>query len=122
MGSSIVERHFTLDRNMEGPDHAASLEFDQFSDLVSGIREIEQSLGTGEKRIVSQGEMINRENLGKSLVSSSKLSKGTIIDASHIKVRSPGQGLSPQSYDELIGKILKRDMNSEDFFFEVYVL
>jgi sialic acid synthase SpsE/sugar phosphate isomerase/epimerase len=118
MGSSIIERHFTLDRNMEGPDHAASLEFNQFSDLVSGIREIEQSLGTGEDRIVSQGEMINRENLGKSLVSSSKLSKGTIIEASHIKVRSPGQGLSPQSYDELIGKTLKRDMNTEDFFFD----
>ena len=62
MGASIIERHFTLDRNMEGPDHAASLEFNQFSDLVIGIREIEQSLGRGDERIVSQGEMINREN------------------------------------------------------------
>jgi len=118
MGASIIERHFTLDRNMEGPDHAASLEFNQFSDLVIGIREIEQSLGKGDKRVVSQGEMINRENLGKSLVSSSNLAKGTIIEASHIKVRSPGQGLSPQNYEYLIGKTLKRDMNSEDFFFD----
>ena len=118
MGSSIIERHFTLDRNMEGPDHAASLEFNQFSDLVNGIREIEKSLGTGEERVVSQGEMINRENLAKSLVSSSKLSRGTIIEASHIKVRSPGQGLSPQNYNKLIGKTLKRDMNTEDFFFD----
>ena len=118
MGASIIERHFTLDRNMEGPDHAASLEFNQFSDLVIGIREIEQSLGRGDERIVSQGEMINRENLGKSLVSSSDLPKGTIIEASHIKVRSPGQGLSPQNYEDLIGKTLKRDMISEDFFFD----
>ena len=118
IGASIIERHFTLDRNMEGPDHAASLEFDQFCSLVTGIREIEASLGSGEERIVSQGEMINRENLGKSLVSSSKLSKGTILESRHIKVRSPGQGLSPQSYNDLIGVTLKRDMKSEDFFFD----
>ena len=118
MGASIVERHFTLDRNMEGPDHAASLEFDQFLNLVKGIREIEESLGQGEERIVSQGEMINRENLGKSLVASSELSMGTTLESSHIKVRSPGQGLSPQLYEDLIGKVLQRNMKIEDFFFD----
>ena len=118
LGACIIERHFTLDRNMEGPDHAASLEFDQFLSLVKGIREIDQAIGSGKERVVSQGEMINRENLGKSLVSSCELIKGTLLTADHIKVRSPGQGLSPQNYEDLLGKELKRDMNSEDFFFK----
>ena len=117
LGASIVERHFTLDRNMEGPDHAASLECIEFKRLVDGVREIEQALGDGRERQLSQGEMINRENLGKSLVAASKLSKGTVIGADHIKVRSPGQGVSPQNYEALLGRSLQRDMQEEDFFF-----
>lgn len=117
LGAQIIERHFTLDRQMEGPDHAASLEYNEFKQLIQGIREIEQALGKGEIREVSQGEMINRENLGKSLVSSKKLLKGTILKSEHIKVLSPGQGLSPQKYTNLVGKELKRDMGAEDFFF-----
>ena len=118
LGCSIIERHFTLDRNMEGPDHAASLEFKEFKSLVEGVREIEQALGSGNERKLSQGEMINRENLGKSLVSSTDLKKGTIIKPEDIKVLSPGQGISPLKYDVLIGKELNRNMNEEDFFFE----
>jgi len=117
MGASIIERHFTLDRKMEGPDHAASLEFGEFRALVQGIREIEEALGEGKERKLSQGEMINRENLGKSLVASMSLAKGTALEARHIIVRSPGQGLSPQKYDLLIGKVLRRDMAIEDFFY-----
>ena len=118
LGACIIERHFTLDRNMEGPDHAASLEYDEFKTLIKGIREVETALGSGEKRKLSQGEMINRENLGKSLVSSKNLVSGTIIKPEHIKVLSPGQGISPLKYDQLIGKKLKREMNFEDFFYE----
>ena len=118
LGACIIERHFTLDRNMEGPDHAASLEYDEFKTLIKGIREVEMALGSGEKRKLSQGEMINRENLGKSLVSSKNLVSGTIIKPEHIKVLSPGQGISPLKYDQLIGKELKREMNFEDFFYE----
>ena len=118
LGCSIIERHFTLDRNMEGPDHAASLEFKEFKSLVEGVREIEQALGSGNERKLSQGEMINRENLGKSLVSSTDLKKGTIIKPEDIKVLSPGQGISPLKYDMLIGKELNRNMSEEDFFFE----
>lgn len=117
LGAQIIERHYTLDREMEGPDHAASLLKDEFKKLVLGIREIEKSLGDGNKRLLSQGEMINRENLSKSLVSSMPLKEGTIIEKKHIKVCSPGQGLSPQHYDQLIGKKLNRDLNTEDFFF-----
>jgi len=118
LGACIIERHFTLDRNMEGPDHAASLEYDEFKSLIKGIREVEMALGLGKVRKISQGEMINRENLAKSLVSSKNLSKGTIVKPEHVKVLSPGQGISPLKYDQLIGKELKRDMNFEDFFYE----
>jgi N-acetylneuraminate synthase len=118
LGACVIERHFTLDRNMEGPDHAASLEPHEFRRLVEGIREIEQALGDGKDRRLSQGEMINRENLGKSLVAARALLKGTILGAQDIKVRSPGQGLSPQRYEQLIGRELKRDMDEEDFFFD----
>ena len=102
---------------MEGPDHAASLEHGEFKRLIEGIREIEQALGDGQERRISQGEMINRENLGKSLVAASDLRKGTVLAAQHVKVRSPGQGLSPQHYEQLIGRTLQHDLNEEDFFY-----
>ncbi|MBF9040316.1 TIM barrel protein [Rhodobacterales bacterium LSUCC0387] len=117
LGAVIVERHFTLDRSMEGPDHAASLTYSEFKRLIEGIREIEGALGDGQGRVLSQGEMINRENLGKSLVAASALPKGTKLAPHHIKVRSPGQGLSPQKYDALLGRTLQRDMRDEDFFY-----
>ncbi len=117
LGSVVIERHFTLDRNMEGPDHAASLEPNDFALLVKGIREIESALGTGMSRVMSQGEMINRENLSKSLVATKNIKKGEIIKESHIMVRSPGQGLSPQSYMDLLGKKIKRNVIKEDFFY-----
>lgn len=113
----LVERHFTQDRTMEGPDHAASLTKDEFKSMVSGIREIESSLG-GHDRNLSQGEMINRENLSKSLVASKRLKKGHIITSEDVIVRSPGQGLSPQRFEELLGIELTHDMNEEDYFFE----
>lgn len=118
LGAKIIERHFTLDRTMEGPDHAASLETEDFKNLVTGIRELEQALGEKDRRIVSQGEMINRENLGKSLVSTRALSKGTTLKSEDIAVKSPGQGLSPLFLEQLIGKTLTRDMSSEDYFFQ----
>lgn len=117
LDACVIERHFTLDREMEGPDHAASLTFVEFKRMIEGIREIEEVLGFGGERQLSQGEMINRENLAKSLVATKKLSKGTILEAEHIKVRSPGQGLSPQNYAALLGRVLTHDMGEEDFFF-----
>ena len=118
LGAKVIERHFTLDRNMEGPDHAARLEFNEFSNLIAGIREIEISLGKSKKRILSQGEMINRENLSKSLVASRDLKKNEIISENDIKVLSPGQGLSPQNFESLVGIKLKRDVGFEDYFFK----
>jgi sialic acid synthase SpsE/endonuclease IV len=118
LGATVIERHLTTDRLMEGPDHAASLEINEFKSLIKGIREIEKSLGENKiERNFSQGELINRENLAKSLVASKDLKKGKTLNSTDIKILSPGQGLSPQKLDLLLGKKLKRDMNEEDFFF-----
>ena len=92
---------------MEGPDHSASLEHDQFKQLVLGIREIELALKVSQGKKISQGEKINRENLSKSLVSSTKIKKGTIITKEDIRVLSPGLGLSPQYMNDLIGRKIK---------------
>lgn len=117
LGACVIERHFSRDRTMEGPDHAASLEHGEFKRLIEGIREIEQAMGDGRERQLSQGEMINRENLGKSLVAASPLRGGTVVTPDHVKVRSPGQGISPQYYEQLVGRTLRRDMGEGDFFF-----
>lgn len=118
LGACVIERHFTLDRNMEGPDHAASLEAREFAELIKGIREIEEGLGVHTLRTVSQGEMINRENLSKSLVAARSLKTGEVISSEDIKVLSPGQGLSPLYFEKLLGKTLTHDMEEEDFFYQ----
>ena len=116
-GAKIVERHFTLDRRMEGPDHAASLEYNDFKRLIAEIVEVDEALGEAGERVLSQGEMMNRENLSKSLVAARPLKKGSVVSLNDVKALSPGQGLNPQFLDELIGKTLKRDLDEEDYFF-----
>ena len=118
MGAKIIERHITLNRFMEGPDHAASLEPIDFGKMVDAIREIEISLGEYGKRTLTQGELINRENLGKSLISSRAIKAGDIIRKEDILVRSPGLGLPPYKIDDIIGKKIKIDKEKEEFFFE----
>lgn len=120
LGACVVERHITLDRNMEGPDHAASLEPSEFAALVSGIREVEQALGPLDmprQRILSQGELINRENLGKSVVAARALPEGTVLKTEDLLVRSPGQGLPPIHLPRLIGHKTTRPMKADDYFF-----
>jgi N-acetylneuraminate synthase len=119
MGAVVIERHITLDREMEGPDHAASLEPEEFRALVSGIRELETA--RGEKladRALSQGELINRENLAKSLVAARDIAAGTVVVESDVAVKSPGQGLSPLKMPALIGRRLRREMARDDYFFQ----
>ena len=119
MGAVLIERHITLDREMEGPDHAASLEPQEFKALVSGIREVEAARGEKlAERALSQGELINRENLAKSLVAARDIPAGTVVAESDIAVRSPGQGLSPLRMPALIGRRLNRAMARDDYFFQ----
>lgn len=119
LGAIVIERHITLDREMEGPDHAASLEPEEFKALVSGIREVEAARGEKlAERALSQGELINRENLAKSLVAARDLPAGTIISESDIAVKSPGQGLSPLKMPALLGRKLTRTISSDGYFFQ----
>jgi sialic acid synthase SpsE/sugar phosphate isomerase/epimerase len=119
MGAAVIERHITLDREMEGPDHAASLEPEEFKALVSGIREVETARGEKlAERALSQGELINRENLAKSLVAARDIAAGTVVAESDVAVKSPGQGLSPLKLPALIGRRLNRAMARDDYFFQ----
>lgn len=117
MGACIIERHFTLDRTMEGPDHAASLEFPGLQKLVRDIRNIELAMGSNH-RWLTQGERLNRENLAKSLVAAVNIKKGKVITSEMIAVKSPGKGISPQRINELIGKKAKRYIKRDDYFVE----
>jgi len=120
LGAIVVERHITLDRTMEGPDHAASLEPAEYAALVSSIREVEAALGPlnmPRERILSQGELINRENLGKSVVAARAIAPGTVLQATDLLVRSPGQGLSPIHLPRLIGHKVRRAVGEHGYFF-----
>ena len=94
-GAKVIEKHFTLDRTMEGNDHRVSLLPAEFKEMEQGIREVEQALGSNAQRRVTQGEMMNREILAKSLIIDCDLAKGEIIREDMIKVKSPGKGLQP---------------------------
>ena len=119
LGACIVERHITLDRAMEGPDHLASLEPSEFKQLVDGIRQVEKAMQwAGPARHVSQGELLNRENLSKSVVTTRSIQKGESFSADCFRVASPGQGLAPYKLEQLLGKTSQRDLAQGDFMFE----
>ncbi len=118
LGARVVEKHFTIDKSMEGNDHKVSLLPEEFAEMVKQIRQVEEALGNSEERQLTQGEMLNRETLAKSLVASKTISEGTAITRDMLSVKSPGQGLQPIYIDELIGKKAKRDLVVGDFFYE----
>jgi len=117
-GAKIIEKHLTLDREWEGNDHKVSLLPSEFATMVGQIREVEEALGEASARRITQGELMNRVNLAKSLVARVKVTPGECITGEMIDVRSPGQGLQPNRQSDLIGCIAKRSMEPGDFFFE----
>lgn len=106
LGATVIERHLTFDKNMEGPDHQASLLPNEFEQLVIGIREVEDALGAKQinERTLSQGTMLNRDNLGKSITLSKNVVPGDILGLNNLEIKAPGQGLSPKYLKNLIGK------------------
>jgi N-acetylneuraminate synthase len=118
LGARIVEKHFTIDRNMEGNDHKVSLLPEEFAEMVRQIRNVEEAMGQGGERELTQGELINRENLAKSLMINCDLPQGQVIQRSMIVVKCPGQGLQPNRIDDLVGKLAARDFKAGEFFFE----
>ena len=113
LGASVIEKHFTLDRNLEGPDHKASLEPDELKRMVSSIRNIEKALGDAEKR-VSPSEAKNIEVARKSIVAASKIEKGEIFTEQNLTVKRPGNGISPMRWLDVLGKAATRIYEPDD--------
>lgn len=116
-GAKVIEKHFTVDRSMEGNDHKVSLLPDEFTAMIRGIRQVEEAMGTASERRLSQGELINRESLAKSLIINCDLAKGDVISEEMVEVKSPGKGLQPNRRMDLIGRAAKRAFRAGDFFY-----
>jgi N,N'-diacetyllegionaminate synthase len=108
LGATVIEKHFTLDRSMEGPDHQASLEPDELKAMVAAIRNIETATGSGIKA-PSPSEMPNRTVARKSIVAGRAIKKGERIGEEDLDVKRPGGGISPMRWDEVVGRIAVRD-------------
>lgn len=113
LGATVIEKHFTLDRNMEGPDHKASLEPDELKAMVSAIRHIEQALGDGYKKI-SNSERRNIAIARKSIVAACGIQKGEPLTEQNITVKRPGTGISPMHWEEVIGTIAIKDYEKDE--------
>ena len=113
LGATVIEKHFTLDRNLPGPDHKASLEPNEFKAMVTAIRNIEQALGDGIKR-PSASEAKNKPIARKSLVAASAIRAGDVFSETNVTVKRPGTGLSPMRWDEVLGRKAPRDFAPDE--------
>lgn len=113
LGATVIEKHFTLSRGMEGPDHKASLEPDELKAMVSAIRHIEEALGDGDKH-VTESERPNIEIARKSIVAIRPIKKGELLTEENIYVKRPGNGVSPMRWDEAIGSHAIRDFGPDE--------
>lgn len=113
MGARVIEKHFTLDRNLPGPDHKASLEPGELKAMVKAIRNIEKALGNGIKK-PSPSELKNKPIVRKSIVAAKNIKKGKVFTEENITVKRPGNGISPMRWDEISGRIAKRDFSADE--------
>jgi len=113
LGASIIEKHFTLNKNMEGPDHKSSLEPNELKNLVKAIRNVEMSLGDGKKEPTAS-ELKNKEIARKSIVASRKIEIGTIFSEDNVTVKRPGNGISPTKWFDVLGKEAKRNFEEDE--------
>jgi len=116
LGAKIIEKHITLDKNMSGPDHSASLSPEELVDMVKSIRQVEQALGQPQK-IPTLSEQKNRHCARKSLVAKKNISKGELLTADNLTTKRPEAGVSPHSYWEIIGKIATKSYKTDDIIF-----
>lgn len=117
LGACVIEKHITFDKNQEGNDHKVSLLPDELKEMVETIRMSEEALGKDLPRSISQGEMINREVLAKSLYANKDIAAGDYITRDLIIIKSPGQGLQPNRIDSLIGRVANRDIEKDTCFY-----
>jgi N,N'-diacetyllegionaminate synthase len=113
LGASVIEKHFTLDKNMEGPDHKASLEPHELKAMIDAIRNIEKALGNGIKK-PSKSELKNKDIARKSIVAKREIKKGEIFTEDNITVKRPGNGISPMRWYEVLGKVAPRDYKEDE--------
>ena len=117
LGATVIEKHFTLDRTLPGPDHAASLEPNELESLVSGIRNIEKALGRPEKRR-TPSELKNVSVARKSIVAACHISRGEVFSCENLTAKRPGTGMSPMLWDTVIGRAAPRDFATDE---EIYL-
>jgi N,N'-diacetyllegionaminate synthase len=115
-GACVIEKHFTLSREMEGPDHAASIEPDELKQMVSMIRHVEVSIGDGVKK-VSASEAKNQDIARKSIIASKAIRKGDVFTEENITTKRPGSGINPMRWFGLLGRCAKHDYE-EDYLIE----
>jgi len=113
LGAVVIEKHFTLDRNLPGPDHKASLVPQELKAMVSAIRNIEFALGDGIKRL-TPSEVRNKPVARKSLVASRAIKAGELFSAQNVTTKRPGTGISPMRWHEIIGEAARKDYNEDD--------
>ena len=113
MGATIIEKHFTIDCNLPGPDHKASLEPRELTALVQSIRNIEKAMGDG-KKVTTDSELANRNSARKSLVAKRQILKGDLLTEENVIVKRPGSGISPMQWDSIIGTLAARDYSEDD--------
>lgn len=113
LGATVIEKHFTLDRTLPGPDHAASLEPDELTALVRGIRRIEKGLGRSEK-CRTAAEAGNAAVARKSIVASRAIAAGELFSEGNLTAKRPGTGMSPMRWDEVIGRVAPRDFAADE--------
>lgn len=113
LGAAVIEKHFTLDRTLSGPDHSASLEPDELSEMIKAIRNIENALGTGIKK-ASLSETKNKAIARKSIVAARPIKRGEKFTQDCLAIKRPGIGISPMNLDEMIGKSATRDYGEDD--------
>ena len=113
LGAEVIEKHFTLDRSMEGPDHLASLEPEDLKNMVKAIRNIEQALGSGVKK-VSSSEMENKNIARKSIIAKCNIQKGEVFTEENLTTKRPGNGISPMKWYEILGKKATRDFSEDE--------
>lgn len=114
LGATVIEKHFTLDKTLPGPDHKASLEPNELKAMVSAIRNIEKAIGGSGLKEVSKSEEKNKPIARKSIVAATDIKKGDIFTPENLTVKRPGTGISPMQWDEVIGKEAKRDFQEDE--------
>jgi len=117
LGCTVIEKHFTLDKNMEGPDHKASLEPKELCEMVNAIRNIEKAMGSKDKK-PSVSELKNISVARKSIVAKTNIKAGDVFSEENITVKRPGNGISPMRWFEIIGKTADRDYKEDDLIKE----